>query len=226
MMRILLVEDDHRLARGVCRGLVEAGFAVDTVYDGEEAIAAALTASYDVILLDVMLPKVDGVEVSRQLRSRHMHAPILMLTARDTVDDHIAGLEAGADDYLNKPFAMREVVARIKALTRRHLTNRSAVLEAGSLVLDTAAHKLKVHDREVALTAKEFAILEYLMLNRGRLTTRDQILEHVWNWGFEGGHNLVEVYIGRLRKKLTDAAAGDPIVTLRGAGYRFEPPSR
>lgn len=221
-VRVLVVEDDRRLASSVRRGLSEAGFAVDTVHDGEEAVAAALTTSYDVLLLDMMLPKLDGIEVCRQLRRGRMRAPILMLTALEDVDDRVKGLDSGADDYLSKPFALREVIARIRALSRRNLPDRSAVLTAGVLALDTGGHTFKVRDVEVPLTAKEYSILEYLMLNRGLLLSRDQILGHVWSYDFEGGHNLIEVYIGRLRKKLAEAGAGDPLVTVRGAGYRLE----
>lgn len=221
-MRVLVVEDDQKLASSIVRGLGEAGFAVDSVHDGESAIAAALATPYDVIVLDVMLPKADGREVSRQLRSRRMQAPILMLTARDGVEDRVRGLESGADDYLGKPFAMKEVIARINALSRRHLANRSATLQVGELELDTAAHRLSVRGREVRLTAKEYTVLEYLMLNPGRLLCNDQILEHAWSFALEGGDNLVEVYIGRLRRKLADATAGDRIVTVRGGGYRIE----
>src|SRR5262245_44454820 len=222
-MRVLIVGDDHRLAASVRRGLEDAGFVTDSVFDGKEAVTAALTTSYDVILLDVMLPKIDGIEVSRLLRSRRMHAPILMLTARDSIDDRVLGLEAGADDYLVKPFALREVVARIKALSRRHLPDRTAVLTAGPLALDTSAHRLTVGKHSVVLTPKEYAILEYFMLNQGRLLTRDQVIEHVWDYDFEGGRNLIETYVNRLRSKLTRAGADDPFVTVRGSrGYRFE----
>jgi two-component system OmpR family response regulator len=222
-VRVLIVEDDHRLAASVRRGLEEAGFAADVVHDGEEALAAALTTSYDAILLDVMLPRIGGIEVSRQLRSRRMHASILMLTARDSIDDRVLGLESGADDYLVKPFALREVVARIRALTRRHLADRTALLTAGPLALDTSARQLSVGGRPLELTPKEYAILEYFMLNRGRLMTRDQVIEHVWDYDFEGGRNLIETYINRLRGKLARAGAEDPFVTVRGAGgYRFQ----
>jgi DNA-binding response OmpR family regulator len=222
-MRVLIVEDDHRLAASVRRALEEAGFAADTVFDGEDAIAAALTTSYDVVLLDVMLPKLDGIQVSRQLRSRRVQVPILILTARDSIDDRVLGLESGADDYLVKPFALREVIARVKALSRRHLADRSARLAAGSIVLDTAGHVLHVNGSRVELTAKEYAILEYFVLNRHRLLSRNQIIEHVWNYDFAGGRNLIEVYIGRLRRKIVNAGGGDPFVTVRGSGYRFEP---
>jgi DNA-binding response OmpR family regulator len=159
--------------------------------------------------------------VARRLREHKVDSPILMLTARDGVEDRVAGLEAGADDYLVKPFALREVVARLRALTRRHVPNRKAELRAGKVLLDTAAHTLMVNGREVDMTAKEFAILEYFLLNQGRLLTRSQILEHAWDYNFDGGRNLIEVYIGRLRKKLIEAGAEDPFVTIRGSGYRY-----
>jgi DNA-binding response OmpR family regulator len=222
-MRVLIVEDDHRLASSLRRSLVEAGMAVDVAHDGDEGLAAALSTSFDVIVLDVMLPRLSGLEVTRQLRGRRMQAPILMLTGRDAVDDRVAGLDAGADDYLVKPFALREVIARIRALTRRHLSDRTAELRAGPVLLDTAAHVLKVDDQVVELTAKEFAILEYFLLNQNHLLTRGQIIEHVWDYGFQGGRNLVEVYVNRLRSKLIAAGAGDPFVTLRGSGYRYSP---
>jgi DNA-binding response OmpR family regulator len=224
-MRVLIVEDDHRLAASVRRGLEDAGIAADTVFDGEEALAAAETTHYDVILLDLMLPRIDGIEVSRRLRRRRLQVPILMLTARDSLDDRVLGLESGADDYLVKPFALREVVARIRALSRRHLADRTAVLTAGPVELDTGGRKLKVGNQTVEVTPKEYAILEYFMLNQGRLLTRDQIIEHVWDYDFEGGRNLVETYINRLRGKVTRAGARDPFVTVRGSGgYRFEYP--
>jgi DNA-binding response OmpR family regulator len=194
---------------------------VDVMHDGDDGLAAASTTPYDVIVLDLMLPRLNGFDLTRRLRERSVDTPILMLTGRDAVDDRVAGLEAGADDYLVKPFALREVVARLRALTRRHLPNRKAQLRAGNVLLDTAAHTLAVEGRVVDLTTKEFAILEYFLLNQGILLTRSQILEHAWNYDFEGGRNLIEVYIGRLRKKLVDAGAGDPFVTVRGSGYRF-----
>lgn len=220
-MRILLVEDDHRLAASIQRGLEESDCAVDVVHDGEEAVAGAIATAYDVIVLDVMLPALDGFGVCGELRARRIRTPVLMLTARDAVDDRVRGLDAGADDYLVKPFALRELVARIRALARRHLPDRSASLRAGDVVLDTAAHLLRVGERSIELTAKEYAILEYLLLNRGRLVTRSQILESVWDYEFDGGRNLIEVYIGRIRRKLAEAGGGRPIVTVRGAGYRY-----
>src|SRR6202162_523822 len=221
-MRVLLVEDDHRLAAGLQRGLGESGMAVDAVHDGEDALAAASSTPYDVIVLDVMLPGRNGLEVAREIRQRKVGTPILMLTALDAVEDRVRGLEAGADDYLVKPFAVRELIARLRALARRHLPDRTAVLQSGLLVLDTAAHSLTVRGRDVPLTAKEFAILEFFMHNPGRLLTRSQVIEHAWDYDFDGGRNLVEVYMARLRRKLADAGAGDPFVTVRGSGYRLE----
>ena len=220
-MRVLVVEDDRRLAESLRRSLVESRMAVDVAHNGQDGLAAASTTPYDVIVLDLMLPLLDGLEVARRLRESKVDTPILMLTARDGVDDRVGGLEAGADDYLVKPFALREVVARLRALTRRHVPNRKAELRAGKVLLDTGAHTLTVEGREVDMTAKEFAILEYFLLNQGRLLTRSQILEHAWDYDFDGGRNLIEVYIGRLRKKLIEAGADDPFVTIRGSGYRY-----
>ena len=220
-MRVLIVEDDRRLAASLRRSLMESRMAVDIAHNGEDGLEAARTTPYDVIVLDLMLPRLDGLEVTRRLREEKVETPILMLTARDGVDDRVSGLEAGADDYLVKPFALREVVARLRALTRRHVPNRKSQLRAGNVLLDTAAHILTVDGKEIDLTAKEFAILEYFLLNQGRLLTRSQILEHAWDYDFDGGRNLIEVYIGRLRKKLIEAGGHDPFVTIRGSGYRF-----
>ncbi|HEY7201849.1 MAG TPA: response regulator transcription factor [Candidatus Dormibacteraeota bacterium] len=223
-MRVLIVEDDPQLAASLHRGLEEAGMAVDTVADGPSALDAAPAAAYDVIVLDVMLPGRDGLDVVRALRERRLRTPVLMLTGLGAVEDRVRGLEAGADDYLVKPFALSELVARVRALRRRHLPDRTAILTAGPIRLDTGAHRLEVDGREVALTAKEFAILELFLLHPGQLLTREQILQGVWDWELEDGRNLVEVYVGRLRRKLAAAGAGDPLRTLRGAGYRFEVP--
>src|ERR1700730_5275518 len=206
-VRVLVVEDDDRLASSLHRGLEEAGMAVDTVADGEEALSMALTASYDVIVLDVMLPSRDGFAVARSLREKRVHSQILMLTGRGAVEDRVHGLDVGTDDYPVKPFALRELIARIKALSRRHLPDRASVLAAGSLSLDIAAHRVTVAGSEVQLTAKEFSILEFFMLHRGQLLSREQILENVWDWDLEDGRNLVEVYIGRVRAKADEAGA-------------------
>jgi two-component system, OmpR family, response regulator len=222
-VRILLVEDEIKMARAIRRGLEQEGYAVDAVGDGEEALFQATEFDYDAIVLDLMLPGVDGLSVCRSLRSAGRWAPVLVLTARDAVEDRIRGLDAGADDYLVKPFAFGELLARLRALGRRHLPDRSAVLEAGDLRLDTASHTLAVDGTRVELRAKEFAVLQYFMLNPGRLLTRTQVEEHVWNYDFQADSNLVEAYIARIRRKLAQAGAEDPFVTVRGAGYRFEP---
>ncbi len=222
-MRILIVEDDLQLASSLQLGLEEAGMAADAVKDGAEALAVATTTAYDVIVLDVMLPDRDGFQVCRGLRQRRVQTPILMLTGRDAIEDRVQGLDSGADDYLTKPFALRELVARIKALSRRHLVDRTATLSVGPISLDTASHVVQVSGRPVELTAKEFAIMEFFMLHPRQVLSREQVLENVWDYDFDGGRNLIEVYMGRLRKKLTDAGIEDPFVTLRGAGYRLDP---
>ncbi len=222
-MRVLVVEDDEQVAGSLQRGLRELGMAVDTVGDGLEALAAAEAAPYDVIVLDVMLPGRDGYEVSRTLRRRRVGSRILMLTGRTAVDDRVQGLDAGADDYLAKPFALKELAARIRALTRRDLADRTAVLRAGPILLDTGTRRLTVGDRAIELTAKEYAVLEFFMLHRGLVLTRDQVLDNVWDWGADSSQNLVEAYVSRLRRKLVAAGTADPWTTLRGAGYRFDP---
>ncbi|HKA11823.1 MAG TPA: response regulator transcription factor [Candidatus Dormibacteraeota bacterium] len=222
-MRVLIVEDDEQVAGSLRRGLRELGMAVDTVGDGLEALAAAQAAAYDVIVLDVMLPGRDGYEVARTLRRRRVGSRILMLTGLTAVDDRVQGLDAGADDYLAKPFALKELAARIRALTRRDLPDRTAILRAGSILLDTGARRLTVGNCAIGLTAKEYAVLEFFMLHRGLVLTRDQVLDNVWDWDADSSQNLVEAYISRLRRKLVAAGTADPWTTLRGAGYRFDP---
>ncbi|HEY2702844.1 MAG TPA: response regulator transcription factor [Candidatus Dormibacteraeota bacterium] len=223
-MRVLVVEDDRRLARALLRGLREAGLRADAVSSGDEALAAVgSAASYDVIVLDVMLPGgTDGFSACAELRRRGVATPVLMLTGRDSVDDRVRGLEAGADDYLVKPFAFRELVARIRAVTRRHQPPPPAVVEVGELRLDADAWTVTVGGQPVAMTPKEFAILELLMQNAGRLLSRSQIEEHVWDTDLHTESNLLEVYIARLRRKLAAGGATDLITTIRGAGYRLE----
>lgn len=222
-MRVLVVEDDEQVAGSLQRGLRELGMAVDTVGDGVEALAAAEAAPYDVIVLDVMLPGRDGYEVAQTLRRRRVGSRVLMLTGRTAVDDRVQGLDAGADDYLAKPFALKELAARIRALTRRDLVDRTAILRAGPILLDTGARRLTVGNRAIELTAKEYAVLEFFMLHRGLVLTRDQVLDNVWDWDADSSQNLVEAYISRLRRKLVAAGTADPWTTLRGAGYRFDP---
>ncbi len=217
-----MVEDDADLVESLHCGLEELGMAVDTAGDEEEALAAIAAASYDVVVLDIMLPGRDGLAIAVKLRSQSVKVPILMLTARAGIEDRVKGLAAGADDYLIKPFALKELVARVRALARRHVPQRTAVLKGGPITLDMEAHQVLVQGSEVVLTAKEFAILEFFMLHQGQLLSRERILDNVWDFELEDGRNLVEVYIGRLRRKLGAAGAGDPITTVRGAGYRFQ----
>jgi DNA-binding response OmpR family regulator len=223
-VRILIVEDDRRLANMLRLGLEEEGFGVDLVDNGEEALAAAQATPFDLITLDVMLPGgTDGFSVCVELRKQRIRTPVLMLTSRDAVEDRVRGLEAGADDYLVKPFAFVEFLARLRALARRHIADRTSVLQSGRLSLDTAARELRIDGRPIKLTSKELAILEYLMHHPRRVLSRSQIEEHVWNYDLQSGSNLVDVYMGRLRRKLSAANAADHIVTLRGMGYRFDP---
>jgi two-component system OmpR family response regulator len=225
-MRVLLVEDDSRLAGSLRRGLEEEGLGVDLVGDGEEAVAAASTTPFDLILLDVMLPgRWDGFQTCVELRKRRLSSPVLMLTARDTVDDRVRGLDAGADDYLVKPFAFRELLARARALGRRHLDQRSAALHFGPLTIDSATRGVSVGSVAVQLSSKEFAILEFFALHPRQVFTRSQIEEHIWNYDFDSSSNLVDVYVSRIRRKLMTAGDLDPIATVRGVGYRFDPPA-
>ena len=225
-MRVLIVEDDRRLAQSLGQGLEEAGFTTDTLSDGEEAVLAAGSTQFDAVILDVMLEgSLDGFQVARTLRQGHISTPILMLTSRDAVDDRVKGLEAGADDYLVKPFAFRELVARTRALTRRKLDNRSVVLKVGDVCLDTEARTASYRDTTVDLSAKEFSILEYFLHNPGRVLTREQIEEHVWNYDFASESNLVQVYVANIRRKLAAAGAPRTVTTVWGAGYRYEAPT-
>jgi DNA-binding response OmpR family regulator len=221
-MRILVVEDEKQLAGIIKRGLEEEGYAVDVAGDGEEGQYYAENTAYDLILLDIMLPKKDGLEVCRDLRLKKLTAPIMMLTAKDKVQDRVEGLDCGADDYLVKPFAFPELHARIRALLRREAAGKSPLLAAGGLTLDPASHLVKMDGRDIDLTGKEYALLEYLMRNPGRLLTRTMLEEHVWNYEFEGGSNIVDVYVRRLRDKIDPENGTDLIQTIRGAGYRLK----
>jgi len=221
-MRILIVEDDPVMGSVLQRGLEEAGFSVDLVTCGPDAVAAGLTTSFDVISLDLMLPGEDGFAVCAHLRGRGIDTPVLVLTARDAVADRVQGLESGADDYLVKPFAFAEYVARIRALARRQLAKRSAIIELAGIRLDTSGRNATVGSSALLLTAKELAILECFMHHPGQLLDKEQIAQHVWNYELDGESNLVEVYVGRLRRKLITAGIPDPISTVRHAGYRFE----
>jgi two-component system OmpR family response regulator len=223
-MHVLIVEDDITLAKEVDRALTEYGISVDRVETGHDAIAAASTTEFDVVVLDVMLPSgMDGFAVCRELRHRSIGASILMLTARDAVSDRVSGLEAGADDYLAKPFAFQELLARIRALVRRNLPDRGSVLRAGNIAIDTLGHMVSVDGKQLALTAKEHAILELFVHNRGPLLSAAQVHDHTWSYAYSSKSNLIQVYVARIRRKLENAGADYSIVTLRRSGYRLDP---
>jgi DNA-binding response OmpR family regulator len=220
-MRILVVEDEARLAGLLRRGLMEEGFAVDLSAAGEEALDFVELATYDVILLDIMLPGIDGLAVCRALRQRRVQTPVLLLTARDAVEDRVIGLDAGADDYLVKPFAFAELTARIRALTRRPARVSDPVLAVAGLRLDPATRQVWRDDRQVELGNKEFRILEYFMRNPNQVLTRRMIADRVWDYDFESDTNVIDVHIRSLRQKLNDPYPGELIQTVRGAGYRL-----
>ncbi len=223
-MRILLVEDERKISAYVRRGLEEAGHAVDQAFTGPEALHWTDRAQYDAVVLDLMLPELDGMAVCREMRRRGIKCPVLMLTARDSVDDRVDGLDAGADDYLVKPFAMKELLARLRALARRPTgAAQDTVLTAADLALDPALHKVTRAGKRVELSAKEFAILEYLMLNAGLVLTRSMITEHVWDYDVFHQSNAVDVYIRNLRRKVDDDFDPKLIQTVRGIGYRLSP---
>lgn len=220
-MRILVVEDELKMAGLLKRGLEEEGYAVDVAATGSDAIWAATENPYDAILLDVLLPDMNGLEVCRRLRAGGRWAPVLMLTARTAVADRVAGLDAGADDYLTKPFSFSELLARVRALVRRRVSERPAIVVVGDLALDPAARRVTRGDLAVELTAKEFALLEYFMRRPGEVLTRSRIIEHVWDFGYDGDSNVVDVYVRYLREKIDRPFRRDSIETVRGSGYRL-----
>lgn len=220
-MRILVVEDEPRMAALIRQGLAEEAYAVDTVERGDEVLDWVQSADYDIILLDIMLPGMSGLEVCRDLRDRGFQTPILMLTARDTLPDKVKGLDSGADDYLVKPFAIEELTARIRALARREGPSRKAELVVADLVLNPATRLAHRSDRTIELTAREYALLETLMRNPGQVISRGQIIDHVWDMEFVTGSKVIEVYIHALRKKIDDGFPRKLIHTVRGMGYRI-----
>jgi two-component system OmpR family response regulator len=220
-MRVLIVEDDLLLAEILARGLGEDGHVVDVENDGENGALAGGSGAYDVVVLDVMLPRMDGFAVARRLRREGVSTPILMLTARDTVEDTVAGLDSGADDYLRKPFAFSELNARLRALTRREAAPIRTVLRVGDVEMDAATRRVTRGLREIPLTARELAFLEYLMRNAGVVLTRTMLEDALWERDRDTTSNVIEVYIARLRSKLTAAGELSPIETVRGIGYRF-----
>ena len=218
-MRLLLVEDDAKLAGVLRQGLKEQGFAVEVCRDGNAGLEHALAADYDAILLDVMLPRRSGFELLRELRARGGRAPVLVLTARSAVEDRVEGLNLGADDYLPKPFDFRELLARLRAILRRPPVEPQTLLRAADLELDPSRHEVRRKGKRIELTAKEFALLEYLLRKKGVVATRGMILNHVWDMDYDGGSNLVEVYVNYLRRKIDHDFQPKLIHTIRGTGY-------
>lgn len=223
-MRILVIEDDHKIAGAIKKGLEQESFAVDVSFNGQDGLGFAMTEDYDLVIIDRMLPEVDGLKICQALRKEKKAVPILFLTARDKTSDRVEGLDAGADDYLVKPFAFEELLARVRALLRRpadHLANK---LKVGDLSLDTYQFKVRRADKDINLSTKEYALLEYLMRNPGRILTKDNIIAHVWDYDADILPNTVEVYIGYLRNKIDRAFKNKPelIKTVRGFGYKIE----
>ncbi len=220
-MRVLVVEDQPKLASLIRRGLSEEGYSVDVALEGHEGLIRATATDYDVIVLDVMLPGIDGFEVCRRLREQAVQSPVLMLTARDAVEDRIAGLDLGGDDYLTKPFEFDELLARLRALTRRGAIERQPVLEVGPLRLDPRSRRVWRGEAEVELSPKEFALLETFMRRPGEVLSRYDLLEHAWDFAYENRSNVVDVYVRYLREKIDRQFGTSSIETVRGAGYRL-----
>ena len=218
-MRILVIEDEEKVSRFIERGLVAERFAVDVAPDGRSGLEMATTYAYDLIILDLLLPGLSGTDLLRRLRQSNTGVPVLVLTARDAVADKVENFEAGADDYLTKPFAFAELLVRVKALLRRGAVNRRSVLRVGNLELDRLSQTVKRAGVRIDLTSKEYALLEYLMANAGRVLSRTMIIEHVWDQSFDGVTNIVDVYVRHLRNKVDDPHEQKLIRTIRGAGY-------
>jgi DNA-binding response OmpR family regulator len=222
VMRVLVIDDDRRLCAVIKRGLLEEAYAVDLAYDGQEGEYLAEVNPYDLIILDIMLPSKDGIEVCRELRAKKINTPILMLTAKDTVEDRVRGLDTGADDYLVKPFAFNELLARVRALLRREGMSKSPELRVGDLTLNALTRQVWRGQRPIELTTKEYVILEYFMNHPSAVVTRTMIEEHAWDYDFDSLSNLVDVYIRRLRRKIDHEGEDSLIQTVRGAGYRLK----
>ena len=222
-MRILVVEDEHKIANAVKQGLEQESYAVDVAYDADEGLSSALTGEYDLIVLDRMLPGlVEGLDIAKEVRANSIHAPIIMLTAKDQIHDRVSGLNAGADDYLVKPFAFEELLARIRALLRRPQDTLSSLLRIDDLTLDTVNYEVKRAGRKVSLSAKEYALLEYLLRNQNRVMSKHNLITHVWDYDADILPNTVEVYIGYLRNKIDKPFRGPALIhTVRGFGYKL-----
>jgi heavy metal response regulator len=221
-MRILVVEDEKKVASFLKKGLEEEYYAVDCAYDGEEALYMVEANEYDLLILDIMLPKIDGLEVLKGVRDKRLPLPVLMLTAKDSVEDVVKGLDAGGDDYLTKPFAFAELLARVRALFRRKEREPAGELQVADLVLDPVTHAVSRGGREIELTAKEYALLEYLMRQVNRVVTRTMISEHVWDYHFDPMTNVIDVYVNHLRNKIDQNSSQRLIHTIRGVGYMLK----
>jgi two-component system, OmpR family, copper resistance phosphate regulon response regulator CusR len=224
-LRLLFAEDDRQLLTAISRGLREAGYEVDQATDGAQALSLARENEYEVIILDVLMPKKDGLEVCRAIRESGSRVPILMLTALDAVDKRISGLDAGADDYLSKPFDFGELLARLRALTRRHREKAPTRLVIGDLEIDSERHTVRRGGREITLTAREFTLLQYLAQNVGRVVSRAELMEHVWDDTRNTYSNIIDVYAGRLRRKIDEGERDAMFATVRGVGFRLDAPS-
>ncbi len=218
-MRILIVEDEKKVAGFIKKGLEEETYAVDAAHDGEEGFHLASMNQYDMIILDLMLPNMDGLEVLTRLRDKKINTPILLLTAKDAIEDKVTGLNKGADDYLTKPFAFSELLARVRSLLRRGQTETKTELMVGDLSLDLVSHKVNRKGEEIELTGKEYSLLEYFMRNAGKVLTRTMIAEHVWDYNFDTFTNVIDVYVNHLRKKIDKQYPAKLLHTLRGVGY-------
>ena len=218
-MRVLLAEDERDLNRIITKKLTKEGYSMDSCFDGEEALDFLAACDYDAIILDIMMPKVDGLEVLRQLRQAGKTTPVLFLTARDAVVDRVKGLDSGANDYLVKPFAFAELLARLRAMTRNPFGMAENVLRVADLTMDCASHRVERAGKEIPLSAKEYALLEYLMRNRGVVLSREKIEDHIWNFDYQGGTNVVDVYISYLRRKIDAGHEVSLLHTVRGSGY-------
>jgi len=220
-MRVLLVEDEPRLSRVIKKGLLEDGFAVDTAFDGEEGLFLAESETYDVIILDIMLPKLDGLEVCKRLRAKKIKTPILILTAKTTLEDKVSGFDSGADDYVTKPFAFIELRSRIHALVRRSVGEATSTLTIKDLVVDSIKHAVSRSGSKISLTPKEFSILELLLRHKDEVVTRTMITEHVWDYNFEGMSNIVDVFVASLRRKVDKKSSHKLLHTIHGVGYKI-----
>jgi len=221
-VRILIIEDEHRLSNIIKKGLTEDGFAVDQAFDGEEGLYLAETEQYDLIVLDIMLPKLDGLQLCRELRQKKIKTPVLMVTAKSTTEDKVAGLDSGADDYMTKPFSFIEFRSRIHALIRRSHQEISPVLKVDDLEVDPLKHSVKRDGKAINLTPKEFAVLEFLMRHKGEVISRTMIVEHVWDYNFDGMSNVVDVFVVSLRKKIDGGYKKKLIQTVHGVGYKVD----